>query len=169
MNPEEDLNLELDTIQTNVENKVKVKNRFEQLSEKVILTSKEKDDANARATASDEARLKAERELNFYKGFSTNLGKYPQAASYQDQIKERVDKGYDPEDAILAVLAKEGQLGTPTTPQAPQTSSQQVEGGSAQTIIEGNKSFSDMKPDEKLAALTELDKSGSLANALRGR
>jgi len=165
----DDLNLELDDIQSNVENKVKVKNRFEQLSEKVILTSKEKDEALAKANAADEARTKAERERDFYKGFSANLAKYPQAATFQDKIKERVDKGYDAEDAILAVLAKEGQLGSPTAPQAPTVQLGQVEGGSAQTNIAGNKSFTDMKPDEKLAALTELDNSGALANALRGR
>jgi len=162
---EDELNLELDTVQTNVEDRLKVKNRFEKLSEKVILTSKEKDEAVAKAAASDEARAKAERDLNFYKGFSANVSKYPQASAYQDQIKERVDKGYDAEEAILAVLAKEGKL---TPPPAP-TNHTQVEGGSAPTLTEGSKSIKDMNSDEKLAALKSADSAGMLANALRGR
>jgi hypothetical protein len=163
---EQEINLELDNIQSNVEERLKVKNRFEKLSEKVILTSKEKDEAIAKATAAEEARQKAEKDLNFYKGFSTNVSKYPQASAYQDKIKERVDKGYDTEDAILAVLAKEGKL---TPPPAPKPTEQQIEGGSAPTLTEGQKSISDMKPEEKLEALKEAEKSGLLVGALRGR
>ncbi len=163
---DEELNLDLDTIETNVENKLKVKNRFEQLSEKVILTSKEKDEAQATAKTEAEARIKAEKERDFYKGFSTNVSKYPNASEYQDKIFEKVNLGYDIEDATVAVLAKEGKLNaTSERVQQPQA---QVEGGSAPTTFEGSKSTNDMKTDEKLDALRELDKTGGLANFLRG-
>jgi len=167
MDNENELNLELDNIESNVENNLKVKNRFEKLSEKVILTSKERDEAIAKANAETTARTQAEKDRDFYKDFSGNVSKYPQATEYQDKILEKVRGGYSTEDAVVAVLAKEGKL-TSEQPK-PLTFNGQVEGGSAPTTMDGNKSMNDMKPDEKLAALTELDKSGALANALRGR
>jgi hypothetical protein len=55
-------------------------------------------------------------------------------------------------------------------PTAPvQRPSNQVEGGSAATSFEGSKAIQDMSAEEKLTALAELDKTGDLANALRGR
>jgi hypothetical protein len=164
---ENELNLEeLDSVQENVEKKAKIKNRFEQLSEKLILTTKEKEENIAKVKVAEEAKARAERDLNFYKGFNSNIAKYPQAATYQDQIKERVDKGYDAEEAILAVLAKEGKLTNAEKPAAPPP---QVEGGSAPTTFPGNKSLKDMTPDEKLQGLMEADKEGVLSSALRGR
>lgn len=166
MENENELNLEeLDDIQENVERKSKIKNRFQQLTEKLSVTTKEKEENLAKVKLAEEAKTKAERDLNFYKGFSTNLAKYPQAASYQEQIKERVDKGYDAEEAILAVLAKDGKL-TASTPTQPTT---QVEGGSAPTTFPGEKSLRDMTPDEKLQGLMAADKEGVLSSALRGR
>lgn len=166
MDNENELNLEeLDDIQENVERKSKLKNRFQQLSEKLSLTTKEKEENIAKVRLAEEAQSKAERDLNFYKGFSSNLAKYPQAASYQEQIKERVDKGYDAEEAILAVLAKDGKLTAFTPTQTPP----QVEGGSAPTTFPGEKSVKDMTPDEKLQVLMAADKEGNLSSALRGR
>lgn len=161
---EEDLDLELDNIQTNTEQNAKVKNRFQQLSEKVINTSKERDDALAKGNTEAEARVKAEKERDFFKGFSANITKYPEAANHQDKILELVNKGYDPEDAMVSVLAKEGKF-------APAEIKREIqaEGGSAPTTMEGTKEFRDMKPDEKLDRLKELDKSGDLANVILGR
>ncbi len=79
---------------------------------------------------------------------------------------EKVKGGYSTEDAMVAVLAKEGKLNM--TSQPVQQSNIQVEGGSAVSSFEGSKSLNDMKPDEKLAALMELDKTGDLVKALRG-
>lgn len=164
---EEDLNLEdLDTIQDNAEKKLKVKNRFEQLSEKVILTSKERDEKEALAKANEERALKAEREALFYKDFSANISKYPQASEHQDKILEKVNIGYSVEDAMIAVLAKEGKLNQthPEEPNIPQSNIPQsdVAGGSAPTIMTGNKSIQDMTADEKLAALAEAESRGEL-------
>jgi hypothetical protein len=161
----EDLNLDLDNLEVQAEEKLKVKNRFEKLSEKVILTSKEKDEALSKAQAEAEARAKAEKERDFYKDFSANVSKYPSASEYQDKILEKVNAGYSTEDAMVSVLVKEGKF----TPEAPQVSSPQVEGGSAATTISGDKTLNDMSASEKLDALKEAEKSGDLVNALRGR
>lgn len=163
----DDLDLDLDNIESQAEQNVKVKNRFQQLSEKVILTSKEKDEALAKAQAEAEARLNVEKERDFYKDFSSNVTKYPNASEYQAQILEKVKGGYSTEDAMVAVLAKEGKLNASSS--QVQHPIGQVEGGSAPTTMEGSKSPNDMTPEEKLTQLAELDKTGDLANALRGR
>jgi uncharacterized protein YaiE (UPF0345 family) len=161
----EDLNLDLDNLEVQAEEKLKVKNRFEKLSEKVILTSREKDEALSKAQTEADARIKAEKERDFYKDFSANVSKYPNASEYQEKILEKVNAGYSTEDAMVAVLVKEGKFTSETS----QVSSPQVEGGSASTALPGNKEMSDMTATEKFEALKEADKSGALVNALRGR
>jgi len=162
---EEELNLDLDNLDIQAEEKAKVKNRYEKLSEKVILTSKERDEAIAKAKEEADAKAQIEKERDFYKSFSQISSKHPEAANFQDQILERVNRGYDAEEAALAVLAKEGKLNTPE-PTKPDI---QVEGGSAPTNISGDKSLNDLTPEEKFAALQEADKTGALSQALRGR
>ncbi len=164
---EDELNLDLDAIETNVEQKLTVKNRFQQLSEKVKITAQEKEQALAKAKSEETARLSAEKDRDFYKDFSTHSSKYPNANEYQDKILEKVKSGYSTEDAMVSVLAKEGKLNMSATP-APKPSSQ-VEGGSAPTSLGISKSLSDMTIDEKFSALQDADKSGALSNALRGR
>ena len=159
---DEDLNLDLDLIENDAEKNLKVKNRFQQLSEKVIITSKERDDANSKAKAAEDARMAAEKERDFHKGFSKISAQHPEAINYQDQILERVNKGYDPEEAALAVLAKEGKLANQfqeTGGAAIQARSTSVEGGSAGTTIHGAKSPSDMSHAEKYDALSKLSAS----------
>lgn len=159
--------LDLDSIEGQIDEKLKAKNRFQQLSEKVILTSKEKDEALTLAQSEADARISAEKERDFYKDFSSNVSKYPNASEYQDQILEKVKGGYSTEDAMVAVLAKEGKLNIPT--QQVQTPTGQVEGGSAPTTFEGNKTLDNMSAAEKFEALKEADKTGDLVSALRGR
>lgn len=162
---ENELSLDLDNIELQAEEKLKVKNRFERLSEKVILTSKEKDEL-AKAKAELETKYAAiEKERDFFKDFSASSAKYPEANAYQDKILEKVRLGYSPEDATVSVLAKEGKLGSVATP----TQAPSPEGGSASTVIEGEKDYKDMTPTEKRNVLTELDKQGGLEHALRGR
>ena len=156
--------LNLDNIQVQTEEKLKVKNRFEQLSEKVITTSKERDEALAKAQAEAEAKAKLQKERDFYKDFSANASKYPQASEYQDKILEKVNAGYSTEDAMVAVLAKEGKL----TQEAPRQPIIQAEGGSAVTSMPGDKGLDQMTAAEKYEALKEADKAGDLISALRG-
>lgn len=158
----------LDTIEARVEEKLKDKNRYEKLSESVI---KEKLEKEAIAKARDEALKSANdlaKERDFYKDFSVNVTKYPGASEYQDRILEKVRSGYSTEDAMVSVLAKEGKLNTASS-QPVQQPYVQVEGGSAPNLSGGNKSLLDMTPAEKLAALSDADKSGDLVNALRGK
>lgn len=165
----DEINLDnLDDIQNQAENKLKVKNRFKELSEQVI-TEKSRNETLAKEKAeADRKATDALKEVEFYKGFSANVGKYPQATQYHDTILEKVKNGYTPEDAILAVLAKEGKLTqAPAAPQAPVQPAYSPEGGSAPTMVEGTKSISDMTPQEKLAALSEADKRGELVGAFR--
>ena len=147
----DELNLDLDNLEVQAEEKLKVKNRFEKLSEKVITTSKERDEALSKAQADAEAKVKAEKERDFYKDFSANVSKYPGASEYQDKILEKVNAGYSTEDAMVAVLVKEGKFTSETI----QPDRPQVEGGSATTQMSGDKSIHDMTTAEKFAALTE--------------
>ncbi len=160
----DELNLDLDTVEQNAEKSLQIKDRFAKLTEKGIEAEKKAQEAEAKANAEAERASKAEKDLNFYKSFSQISSKHPGASEYQDQIKERVDKGYDPEDAVLAVLAKEGKLNnqTFTPPVRPN-----VEGGSAQTDLgqSGTKSVSEMNTNEKMEALLQAEKEG--ANLLK--
>lgn len=164
-NNELDLNLEeLDQVEANVEKKLQVKDRFAQLSEKMTLTAREKEAAEAKAKAAEEARLAAEKQAEFYKNFSQLSSKHPEAINFQDQILERVKGGLDTEEATLLVLAKEGKLNHAPAPREIPT----VEGGSALTqLSEGDKTVDQLSEGEKLASLRELEKSGELARALR--
>ncbi len=150
------------TVKNRVEEDIKNKNRFEQLSEKVILTSKERDDALAKVKAETDAKTAVEKERDFFKDFSANISKYPGAGDYQDKILEKVKSGYSTEDAMVVVMAKEGKLSSPN-----QQPSIQVEGGSAPTLQGGTKSIKDMTSSEKFAALSALPPQ-ELINALRG-
>lgn len=163
---EDEKDLDLDVIEE--QEKLETKNRIQKLSEKVKTSSMERDEALAKAREEAEARAKLEKERDFFKSFSQISSKHPEAAQFQDQILERVNKGYDPEEAAIAVLAKEGKLGQ--MPEMPITQSGvQAEGGSAPTTFSGERQLSDMTPEEKLAALAEADKTGALFQALRGR
>lgn len=163
---EEELNLEqLDHIESNAEEKLKVKNRFQQLSEKVITASKERDDALAKVQAEAEAKSQLEKERDFYKDFSANVSKYPSASEFQDKILEKVKAGYSTEDAMVSVLNKEGKLvPTPEVKIEPN-----VAGGSATTAMPGDKTLEQMSASEKLDALKDLEGSGEISKVLRGR
>ncbi len=129
----EELNLdELDKIETGADNKLQVRNRFQQLAnDKRDLSQKLEVEAKAKTEA--EAKLASfEKETNFYKTFNTLSAKYPEAVNFQDKILEKVNQGYDQEDATVAVLNKEGKLGGVAQPIAPIR--QNAEGGSAITI-----------------------------------
>ena len=87
----------------------KVEKRIKQLSNKVKLTSQERDEL-AKANKKLEAeRDSAKREAEFSSSFTENPH-YQIAKEYKDKIKEKVSGGYSVEDAVVAVLAKEGKL-----------------------------------------------------------
>lgn len=165
MDKDEDfLNLEeLDRIEESAENKLKVKNRFQTLSEKVKLEAQAKEQAEAKLLAEAEARVTAEKERDFFKDFSSKASQYQGASDHQDKIWEKVKAGYETEDAIIAVLGKEGKLGN--QPPQEQRQNQVIAGGSASTILNdgGNKDLKDMTPDDKLNALFEIERQGGIS------
>lgn len=168
-NNELDLNLdELDQLESNADNKLKVKNRFQQLAnDKRELAQKNEAEAKARTEA--EARAKeAESKLEFFKNFSTVTSKYPGAAEFQDQILERVAKGIDIEEAAIGILAKEGKYQAPPQPQQPITPAPRAEGGSSINIMAEPKGMEQMNSNDMLDSLKELEKTGDLQQALRG-
>jgi hypothetical protein len=142
---EEELDLELEDND--------VEKRIKDLSRKVKLTSEERDEKDRLLKEGGEQLATISKERDFFKDFSGNIAKYPQATEYQDAIKDKVMSGYTVEDATVAVLAKEGKLTMEVPPLAPKDN---PAGGSAITNIGGGeKSISEMSQEERRAALVE--------------
>lgn len=156
----EELELDLDQIETNSENKLKVKNRFQTLSDKVKQTSQERDELNAKLKAEADAKSKIEKERDFFRDFSQISTKYPQAAQHQDKILEKVGKGYSPKAATLEVLEEAGQLlqPTPVTNQEPPKPTNVAGGSASNVIVDTTKSLGEMSKDEKRDLLLQLEK-----------
>jgi hypothetical protein len=116
--------------------------RIKQLSDKVELTSKERDELKTLNETTT-------RERDFYKGYSEIIATQPHAKDHQEEIKEKVLKGYSVQDATFAVLGAAGKLGGTPAP-APQ-----VAGGSAATAMPqgGEKSPAEMSQAERRAQL----------------
>lgn len=117
--------------------------RIKQLSDKVELTSKERDELKTLNETTT-------RERDFYKGYSEIISTQPNAKDHRDEIKEKVLKGYSVQDATFAVLGALGKMGTQTTPP-------QVAGGSATTAMPqgGQKEVKDMTQTERREQLSK--------------
>ena len=161
----DELNLDLDNIEAQEQQKLQVKDRFAKLSSDYSQTKKEKEESDAKALAEAERASKAEKERDFYKSFSQVSSKHPEASNYQDQILERVNKGMDTEEATVAVLYKEGKLNIPTI----QPEIGNIAGGSAPNTPGVEKNFQDMNLDEKRGVMQDLEKSGELERLLARR
>lgn len=144
-----DLDTELETIEKSIEEDKNNKNdnRFRTLAEKLKSTSQERDTERL-------AKQSLEKEVGFYKGFGAVATKYPDAASFQDKIREKVNAGYELEDATIAILHKEGKFNTPA---AKVVEKESPAGGSAvNQLPQGQKTIADMSKEEKRAALKEM-------------
>src|SRR5258708_25430435 len=157
----EDENLTIDDeqeIQEEEKKPARSDNRFKDLSDKVETAAKERDEAKAIAET-------AQKEVEFYKGFSKVSSKYEGAGDYQDKILEKVNAGYDLEDATISVLAKAGKLTNAPEPR------ESPAGGSATTAMKSGdeKPLGEMTQAEKRAALIQSDEEspGSLCKILR--
>lgn len=126
--------------------------RIKQLSEKVRVTSEERDEKDRLLNESNSKVANLEKENAFNSGFVDVLSKLPAAKDHKEEIKAKVLAGYTPEDAAFAVLGKAGQLGS----QQPAPAS--PAGGSADTNISGNggKSVGEMTLAEKRAELEKI-------------
>lgn len=156
MAEEENLDFELDQI----EDDEKVK-RIRNLSEKVKLTSQERDEAKQKASETEARLLELEKERDFHKGFTQASAKYQGATEFQDKIWDKVKSGYDIEDATIAVLNKEGKFQAPA--QAPTQQSNPAGGSAPNQVVSGEKPLSEMTLAEKRAMLLESEKRGEIS------
>ncbi len=152
---EEELDLELEDEENNIN---KVEKRIKTLSEKVKLTSQERDELKGLNDNLTAEKHTLSKERDFYKGFNQVSTKYPNASEYQDKILEKVNAGYDVEDATISILAKEGKY----NPVQPKVEKEKVAGGSAATSItdKGSKSPQEKPQDERFKALQDLESKG---------
>lgn len=143
--------------------------RIKNLSSKVRETSLERDEAKTAAETAQALAETAQKERDFFKGFSAISEKYPGATEFQDAILEKVNAGYSHEDATLSVLNANGKLTAPVAP-APQPITG-AGGGSAATVIPDNsqKAVTDMTQAERREALMNPEIQGELEAILRGK
>ena len=125
--------------------------RIQELSEKVELTSKERDEKDRLLKEMGEKYSTLEKENTFNSGFADILGSHPAAKDHKDEIKTKVFAGYSTEDAALAVLAKAGKLSAQPSFQ------QQIAGGSASTVMpqNGEKPVQEMTQAERREKLSK--------------
>ena len=142
LDSQEDIDLDTDD---DVQQGNKVEKRIKQLSNKVKLTSNERDEYAKLNKNLETERDTAKKEVEFYSSLSETTDKYPAAKEYKDKIKEKVLAGYTVEDATVSILAKEGKLG------ASQPVVDNPAGGSATNLpISGEpKPLNDMSREEK--------------------
>src|SRR3990167_6323526 len=153
---DEESDLELDPSQEESINKVE--KRIKSLSEKVKLTSEERDELKGLNDSLTAEKHSLSKERDFYKGFNQVSAKYPGANEYQDKILEKVNAGYDVEDAAISILAKEGKF----SPTQPKVEEEKAAGGSASTAMKGgeDKTPEKMSQDERRAALLDFEAKG---------
>jgi len=161
MAEETDVNLE--ELDNELEKENKVEKRIKDLSEKVKLTSEERDELKTLSEEKDTTISNLEKERDFLNSFGDQLAKYPAASEFKDVIKDKVLKGYSVEDATVATLNAEGRLSTEAKPgQEPPAN---PAGGAAAITpppVEGNKKLEDMTTEEKRAKLLEAEERGDL-------
>ena len=158
----DELDLDLDEIDQNQERASKVEKRIKDLSEKVKLTSEERDEQKRLLGERDVQLADTSKERDFFKNFNPLTTKYPGSADYQDKILEKVKAGYEVEDATISILAKEGKFqGTPTPPPPRENPA----GGSAVNTITGetDKPLNEMSRDEKRAKLLDAEVKGDIS------
>lgn len=150
--------LDLEQLDEKIDQENKVEKRIKDLSEKVKLTSEERDELKRLSSEKDKTIENLQKETNFLNSFGDTLSKYPQAVSLKDKIKEKVLKGYSVEDATVSTLASEGKLN-------PKIEVENPAGGSAITNAPsgGEKSISQLSRDEKRAKLIEAEQRGDIS------
>lgn len=153
--------LDLETIDQDIENKNKVEKRIKDLSEKVRLTSEERDEQKRHSEEQAAKVASLEKERDFLSSFGDALAKYPKASAHRDEIKDKVLKGYSVEDATISTLASKGEF----APARPVETVSPAGGAAAvnQPITGGQKKVSEMTRDEKRAILLEAEKRGEMS------
>lgn len=141
---------ELDDI---IEQPSEVEKRIKTLSEKVRLTSEERDEKDRLLKEQSDKTSAVERERDFYIGFSDVVSANPAAKDHKDEILVKVKSGYTVEDATYAVLGKAGKLSQSKTDEIA------TAGGSAANAVQqtGEKSINEMTQAERRALLVERE------------
>ena len=154
--------LDLETLDNEIERESKVEKRIKDLSEKVRLTSEERDEQKRILSERDKKIAELERENSFNSGFVDVLASHSAAKDHKDDIKAKVLAGYSIEDATFAVLGKAGKLDQPTPPPLPK---ENPAGGSATTqpITGGGKKLNELTRGEKRAELVDAEARGDIA------
>lgn len=144
---------------TQLQGESRAEARIKELSDKVELTAKERDEKDALLKQQQEKATALERDNQFLTQFSDIVASNPQAKEHKDAILEKVRVGYTAEDATIAVLAKAGQYTPPTVERAP------VAGGSAATTIStpGGKTVAEMTQQERKQALMDAEARGDIS------
>lgn len=137
--------------------------RIKDLSDKVRLTSEERDEQKRLLEETRSQNENLVKERDFLNSFGDQLSKHPEASGFKDQIKERVLKGYSMEDATAAVLVANGKYNSPA-PSQPSAPLENILGGSSTTVHQtvGAKSIYEMSREEKRAQLLEAQARGDL-------
>lgn len=158
--------LDLEQLDQQIEQDNKVEKRIKDLSEKVRLTSEERDEGKKRIEEQQVKLAEAQRERDFYAGFADVIVSNPIAKDHKDDILAKVKSGYSVEDATFAVLGKAGKLGQPVPPPVPQPIVDNPAGGTAavtQPVTGGQKSPNEMTREEKRAKLVEAESRGEIS------
>ena len=155
--------LDLEQLDSDIEKENKVEKRIKDLSEKVRLTSEERDEQKKLLSERDKKIAELERENAFSSGFVDMLSSHSAAKDHKDEIKEKVLKGYSVEDATLAVLGKAGKLSQPQPPPPPKP--ENPAGGSAvtQPLVGNQKTVKDLSREEKRQQLLEAETRGDIS------
>lgn len=156
--------LDLDQLDTDIEKEHRESKRNKDLSEKVKLTSEERDEKDRLLKEQETKTSELQKERDFYAGFSDVVSANPMAKDHKDDILAKVKSGYTVEDATFAVLGKAGKLGQQKTIESAPISKENPAGGSApnQPMTGGAKPVDQMSREEKRAALIEAEARGDL-------
>lgn len=149
----DELDLDLDPSADHDQEINKAEKRIKSLSEKTRLASEERDAEKVAREKAEAESAQALKDVDFYKNFNSLSSKYQGATEYQEKIREKVNSGYDAEEATIAILVKEGKYVPPAPTPGPKES---PTGGSAVTTLKiGDKEMKDMSPEEKRKVLEE--------------
>ena len=125
--------------------------RIKQLSDKVELTAKERDELKTIREQDQKKIAELERENTFNSGFADVISTHTAAKDHKDAIKEKVMAGYSIEDATFEVLGKAGKLG-----KVQESTVTDVAGGSATTTPQSTqKEPKDMNQSERRDVLSK--------------
>lgn len=153
--------LDLDTLDSELERENRVEKRIKDLSEKVRLTSEGQEKERLARTEVEGKLAEAQRERDFFAGFADVVSTNPAAKDHKDDILAKVKGGYSVEDATYAVLGKAGKLGNQPEPR--QIVDSPVGGSAVTQPPTAKKAPNDLSQQERRAQLLEAEARGDLS------